>query len=322
MSEALPVLAARVPDLLRGRDGSRPLGKVRAMSALAKAALSYAARGWPVFPLRPRDKVPLIPKAKGGNGVHDATCDRNRIVGWWSWWPDANIGLACGVAFWVLDVDYKGFTFEQDGLDTLHDLITRYGPLPRTLRAQTGSGGWHYCFKPDPRATTAADLLPGLDTRSGGGYIVAAPSVHPCGAHYHWIEDADEVPIATAPEWLLAIVEPLEDDEKPAAPPRPIRAGDCSRYANAALESACGRIESAAPGTQCNTLDHEAFGIGQLIGGGVIPHGEAEAALVAAGCRMSNQAGRKPWRASEVRWRVTRALTAGSRSPRTLEGSR
>jgi hypothetical protein len=293
---------------------------------LAEAALAYAARGWPVFPLRPRDKVPLIPKARGGNGVHDATCDRARIEAWWRQHPDANIGLACGVAFWVLDVDYKGFTAEHDGLDSLHELITRYGPLPRTLRAQTGSGGWHYLFAPDPRPTSAADLLPGLDTRSIGGYIAASPSVHPCGASYRWIEPPDQVPIATAPEWLLAIVEPLED-ERPAVPPRPIRAGDLSRYAAAALENAASRIERAAVGYQCDTLDRESYGIGRLVGGGIIPLPEAQAALVAAGSRMPSATGRnekthkpyRPWTRREIAWRVDRALAAGLRSPRTLE---
>jgi hypothetical protein len=60
------------------------------------AALAYAARGWPVLPLR--GKVPRIRKAAGGSGVHDATTDLEQIKQWWTKWPDANIGIACGEA--------------------------------------------------------------------------------------------------------------------------------------------------------------------------------------------------------------------------------
>src|SRR5690242_19756622 len=145
-----------------------------ALSPLGTAALAYAVRGWPVFPLRPRDKIPLIAKAAGGNGVKDATTDPAQIEAWWAKEPAANIGLACGPRFWVLDVDYGGFeSFEFDGLDALDEVQKRFGRLPSTVRAQTGSGGWHFLFAPDPRPTNSIGVLPGLDTRSTGGYVVA-----------------------------------------------------------------------------------------------------------------------------------------------------
>jgi Bifunctional DNA primase/polymerase, N-terminal len=290
-------------------------------------ALAYAARDWPVFPLRPRDKVPLIAKAAGGNGCHDATCDEAQIREWWVRWPTANIGLATGPAFWVLDVDYGGFTsLEHDGLDTLDAIQRRYGRLPPTVRAQTGSGGWHFLFRPDTRIANIVRSLPGLDTRSTGGYIVAPPSLHPNGAHYVWIAAPGEVGLAAAPEWLIALVEPLEE---PVPPPRPVRTGDLGRYAAAALEKACERIEQADKGTQADTLDHESYGIGRLVGGGVIPRADATAALVGAGLRMRSATGRRkdgkpyrPWTRREIAWRVDRALAAGARNPRVPETGR
>jgi hypothetical protein len=292
---------------------------VVADSAHLEADISYAEREWPVFPLKPRDKIPLIPKAKGGNGVHDATTDRDQIEAWWKRCPHANIGLACGGAFWVLDVDYRGFTFEHDGLDTLDFLTQKFGRLPRTLRAQTGSGGWHICFKPDSRVINSVKAMPGIDTRSTGGYIVADPSVHPNGCEYVWVEHPDEVPIAAAPEWLVALFMPLPEEREPV--PKPVKAGDLDRYGRAALTNACERIHSAAPGYQCDTLDREAYGIGRLVAGGVIPRDTAEAEIVAAGCRMANQGGRRPWTRREVAWRVARAFAAASSNPRMVEGS-
>ncbi|MGH7487948.1 MAG: bifunctional DNA primase/polymerase, partial [bacterium] len=63
------------------------------MIALATAALEYAARGWPVLPIRPRAKLPLTE-----HGLHDATTDPELITQWWERWPDANIGIRTGVA--------------------------------------------------------------------------------------------------------------------------------------------------------------------------------------------------------------------------------
>ena len=48
---------------------------------LRAAALDYAKRGWPVLPLRPRDKTPnglLVP-----HGLNDATTEVTRIEAWW-----------------------------------------------------------------------------------------------------------------------------------------------------------------------------------------------------------------------------------------------
>jgi hypothetical protein len=98
-----------------------------------------------IFPLKPGGKVPLISKDDGGRGVHDATSDLSQIRSWWGRWPDANIGLACGIGFWVLDVDYAGWTTtEPDGADSLVYLADHFGRLPRTIRQYTGGMGWQY----------------------------------------------------------------------------------------------------------------------------------------------------------------------------------
>ena len=47
-------------------------------SPLARAALAYASRGWPVLPCKVRGKTPLTSK-----GFHDATADPETIAAWW-----------------------------------------------------------------------------------------------------------------------------------------------------------------------------------------------------------------------------------------------
>jgi len=174
-------------------------------------ALAYAARGWRVFPCAPRAKVPATK-----NGCHDATTDANRIYEWWTQTPDANIGLATGrpkagpltgEEFFVVDIDEGG-----DPWYRAHD-------FPITHESRTGRGGRHLLFAIPSGATvrnSAGTLHPGVDIRGDGGYIVAAPSIHPSGAVYGWLDcdgDVPEGPCAEAPDWLIeAISAPAESN--------------------------------------------------------------------------------------------------------------
>jgi hypothetical protein len=170
-------------------------------------ALELAARGFAVFPLAPRSKVPLA----GTRGSLDATRDPARIVRMWQREPSGNIGLATGAAsgIWVLDVDDR-----HDGAATMRGLVAELGPLPPTLRVRTGSG-WHLYFRLDGALVPqGANVLgPGVDTRSTGGYVVAPPSLHPSGATYRWLTEIE--PAACPPPWLARLAPP----PAPVAPP-------------------------------------------------------------------------------------------------------
>src|SRR5262245_714527 len=66
-----------------------------------EAALAYHRRGWSVFPVRCRDKVPLVEwKPYQTERAHE-----DQIVVWWTEWPDANIGVATGRLSGLLVVD-------------------------------------------------------------------------------------------------------------------------------------------------------------------------------------------------------------------------
>ena len=80
------------------------------MTALLDAALGYAARGIPVYPVHwphlnpgeaslacscPRgpscDRAAKHPLVR--HGIHDATTNPAQLERWWSRWPAANLGL-------------------------------------------------------------------------------------------------------------------------------------------------------------------------------------------------------------------------------------
>jgi hypothetical protein len=69
---------------------------------LKELALSYVARGWYVHPLMPRSKRPLLKDWPNLASNAEAT-----VTEWWTKWPDANIGIACGPSkLVVLDIDH------------------------------------------------------------------------------------------------------------------------------------------------------------------------------------------------------------------------
>lgn len=148
---------------------------------LGQAALTYAAWGWPVFPLRPigcqcyrgeecRDYCKCPKKPATPNGFKDATCDRNQILTWWNAQPLYNIGLATGISFDAIDVDTdKGGAQSWAALRLKPDLPDIHG------RVLTQSGGFH-CYVEVSGSGNRAGILPGIDYRGRGGYVVAPPS--------------------------------------------------------------------------------------------------------------------------------------------------
>lgn len=180
------------------------------MATLQKYAEFYAGKGLAVFPCKPRGKEPLTP-----HGCKDATTDAAQIRAWWTKWPDANIGMATGEpsGIVVLDIDVHG---EADGSESLRDWESEFEPLPRTKTALTGSGGTHYWFRTDKDVRNRTGVLPGVDVRGTGGYVVVPPSVHPNGTPYEWDAATEDIPPAPLPEELWMLIRPERQDFGPA----------------------------------------------------------------------------------------------------------
>lgn len=87
------------------------------------------------------------------------------------------------------------------------NLKTGYGALPKTITATTGSGGKHYIFKytEELALKNVVGFRDGLDVRTQGGLIVAAPSMHQSGNRYAWDTGLSpfECEAAEMPSWLV-----------------------------------------------------------------------------------------------------------------------
>jgi len=180
-------------------EGGTVLAQTGTNEKAIKAALEYAGKGWPVFPLRRNSKVPA-----SAHGHKDATTNEIQIRRWWRDNPDANVGIATGRAsgFFVVDVDVK---HGKDGLGALEALCRQHGELPATLTATTPSGGRHYYFA-YPESVEVCNsvdgLAVGLDVRGDNGSITAPPSQID-GKFYHWLDP--DAPLAEAPVWLIEL---------------------------------------------------------------------------------------------------------------------
>lgn len=167
-----------------------------------KAALWYARRGWPVFPVRERQKKPPLTP----HGCLDATTDEKQIREWWAKWPNANVALRTGVHFWVLDIDR-----DHGGFETRDELEMEHGRLRDTLIQDTGGGGRQYLYLPPEQAVIknaeAVCGWKGIDVRGENGYILVQPSVHPSGGSYLWDGSKwQEDEIQPADAWLVEAI--------------------------------------------------------------------------------------------------------------------
>ncbi|MFC2016035.1 bifunctional DNA primase/polymerase, partial [Chloroflexota bacterium] len=178
---------------------------------MLKAALAYAERGWCPVPLHTPHGTACScghPNCGTSAGKHPriigweqkASTDPVQIQAWWSKWPKANIGIACGPSGLVsVDVDIKDGI---DGRETWRDLQQEHAFTDDgALVNLTGSGGQQLIFSSNGRAlgNTARKLGPGIDTRGSGGLFVAPPSLHYSGRLYTWDVAAHPLDHAAAP---------------------------------------------------------------------------------------------------------------------------
>ncbi|GAA4554271.1 bifunctional DNA primase/polymerase [Pseudonocardia xishanensis] len=290
-----------------------------ASTELIRAALSHAARGWRVFPLRPNDKRPAIRDWEAR-----ATTDVVRIRKAWERGP-FGIGIACGPSgLVVLDLDRPkpdsvrpsewdrpGIT---DGADVLAALAEHHDVAPPvdTFSVRTGSGGEHlyYAAPEDVAIRNSAGRIGWLiDVRAAGGYVVAAGSVVR-GRRYR----AAEARVAPLPVWLTRLLAEEQDKAdlgRRSADFAPLLdvVGRRSAYTAAALHGELDRVLAATPGHRNHTLNAAAFALGQLVGGGLLPDGLATAALAEASAAIGLPA-------AEAHCTIRSGLTAGSRCPR------
>ncbi|MFD7655451.1 bifunctional DNA primase/polymerase [Actinosynnema sp. NPDC059797] len=304
-------------------------------------ALTLAARGWHVFPLRPGTKRPALhghkscprtgPCAGGHQGWEQrATTDPARIRAAWSVAP-WNIGIATGPSgLVVVDLDTPKSPDDvppeswnrrgaRTGEEVFRLLCADAGqPFPTDLyTVQTARDGLHLYFRAPEGVrlrNTEGEQGNGLgwkvDTRAWGGYVVGPWSSTEHGQY--WTTD-DNQP-APLPTWLVQRLTPKPPPARTA--PNLRRADRLPGYVTAAVRGERERVAQAVSGAHTQTLYVAGFALGQLVGAGVLPPATAEDELydaahhiVAGDCDCTDR---------EVRRTIGNGLRAGAQRPRAL----
>lgn len=224
------------------------------------AAVQYALEGWAVFPLVPKGKIPA-----NKDGFKSATTDTGIVKNYWLAHSTANVGIATGETSGIVVIDVD----DEAGLGEL-------GELPPTMTARTGSGGRHLIFEhPGRPVANRAGVVPGIDVRGDGGYIVAPPSVHPNGTLYEWLDNRNPAPL---PSHLLELI--VKKPPVLSAPPADfLGQGLGTKWGEKILDEELPRLMASVPGERNHTLNDVAFRLFSIVKGGQLAEGSTRDAI-------------------------------------------
>ena len=301
----------------------------RLVDVLRRGAYMVAAAGYCVFPVRPDSKIPAV-----SDWENRATTNERQIDAWWANNSRKNIGIATGPSgLLVVDLDQsKGgqapapFTGARHGLDVLAQLAAEAdAPVPTdTFTVETPGGGRHLYFWAPPGVelrNTQARLGWRIDTRAGGGYVVAAGSIRTDGRRYRVCEPLR--PVRELPEFLLQALQP--PPPQPVAAPGRLRvpAGqgsgrstghgvhDLEAYMQRVVTAESREVADAPQGQSHAVLLRAALRLGNYVGGGALAEEDARAALLAAGTAHFGR-----WRCDCTEAEVLRTINFGLSSGR------
>lgn len=238
-----------------------------------------------------RGKTPATDGWRTRGPVDEAT-----VRGWFE--CGFNLALLTGVNSRVIVVD-------DDRIK--HDLPPFQAP-PTGLRVRSATGSVHYYYRsptmdcPGNSSKRWEGILPYVDVRGEGGYVLVPPSIHP---------------VARKPWAFESIGEPTPWPFKPVAEPErastvtTYHAAPNDRYAATALAREVHKVRTAGEGTRNDTLNTAAFSLGQLIPSGAftVAQVQSELASAAAMCGLPE---------TEATKTISSGMRAGMAKPRAI----
>jgi hypothetical protein len=149
----------------------------------------YLKSNWNVLPFEPREKRPVVGfstsdwKSKSESTKMDYFFNN----------PNVNVGLVVCPHITVIDAETKNNIWTEN--EKFRDTLTVSTPR-----------GYHFYFRNDSVIKTSTKILPDIDTRCAGSYVVLPPSIHPSGKQYEWetISAPELLPVSFRQKWRIA----------------------------------------------------------------------------------------------------------------------
>ena len=256
--------------------------------------------GWSVIPTG-RDKRPLLPWKE----YQTNPAGEEQARQWWA--NETNVAACTGAVsgFVVVDVD------NIEAIDRLHEYI---GGKPTTPAVSTPRG-MHYYFKaPDVTCKNQVNIIPGVDFRGDGGYVIMPPSVNEDGEIYEWITHPAECLMAELPARVLERVRADKPRQKRNSEPQEALSSTSSagntRYGQMALQSEISTLQNATQGQRNQTLNNCAFSLYQLCAGGELSETDVREQLTQTALAIGLSE-------TEIKATLRSAHRAAEREPRT-----
>ena len=145
------------------------------------------------IPLKPKSKAPIV---QTWQMYQKEKVSPKLLEAWKKAFPNCNWGIVTGKISGIVVIDVD----DEEALDNLGFSLDKLN----TPIVKTGKG-YHIYFKhpgDDITVPNKVGILPHVDVRGDGGYVVAPPSIHSNGHKYTWLKPKD-TPLEELPQWLL-----------------------------------------------------------------------------------------------------------------------
>jgi Bifunctional DNA primase/polymerase, N-terminal len=189
--------------------------------------------------------------------------------------------LARGLRNIGIDMGRSGmFAVDEDRPGAFAEYAASLGEtIPSTFTVATSKGRHFYFRQPADRLGNGRGALKGLgiDIRGAGGFVLGPGSIHETGVVY--TPDDSSVPVAAAPDWLVAA---LRTPPRPGSPPDPA-SPESEGPLYVRLRGIVAAVVDAKEGERNNTLYWASCRLAGLVRGGQIEQAAAEDMLTSAG---------------------------------------